>query len=169
MLRYYAPLEVYYERASKKRNPILEFRGRYRFLSNFFPCDVHLHNIVFKSSEHAFMWHKSKNRKYRQQIMDAPTASEAKRLGNNNRLNAMGLLRDDWRDDSVRIKAMYDVLKAKYEDARLRLLLLETEQSFLSEGNHWQDYFWGECNGKGENHLGRLSMVVRHQISIQLL
>lgn len=168
MLRYYAPLESYYERDSKKRNPILNFRGDFRFLSNFFMRDLYLRvsdtcTIQFRSGEHAFMWHKSRNRNYRQQIMNAVSPAEAKRLGNNDRLTALGLLRDDWRDDLVRIRVMYKVLKAKYQDPQLLLWLHRTEKRFLCEGNHWNDVFWGECNGKGENHLGRLSMVVRHE------
>ena len=163
MLRHYAPLGIDYHRDSKKRDPILRFSGRYRFLSNFFPAETRIGDLVLPTSEHAFMWHKSRNKKYRQQILEAPTPQEAKRLGNNHRLYAMGLLREDWRDDLVRIRVMYKVLKAKYSNEQLRLWLHGTGERYLCEGNTWGDIFYGVCDGKGENHLGRLLMVIRYE------
>lgn len=143
MLRHYAPLGMDYHRDSKKRDPILRFSGQYRFLSNFWRVEVRMRDLVFPTSEHAFMWHKSRNKKYRQQILEAPTPQEAKRLGNNHRLEAMGLLREDWRDDLVRIRVMYDVLKAKYSDPQLYMWLQNTKERYLCEGNTWNDFFWG--------------------------
>ena len=34
----------------------------------------------------------------------------------------------------------------------------------LIEGNVWNDTFWGVCNGKGHNHLGKILMKVRDEI-----
>lgn len=168
MLRYYEPLDKEYERDSKKRDPILGFRGQYRFMSNFFMRDIELHDLVFKSGEHAFMWHKSDDRDYKKQIMAAPTAQEAKRLGNNNRLRAMGLLRENWEDDpDARIKVMYDVVKAKFKDITLHVMLLQTGLRYLEETNTWNDTFWGRCNGNGLGHLGRVTMVVRHEARVR--
>lgn len=163
ILRHYEPLGLDYERAGKKRNPILGFSKEYRFLSNFFVRDLTLHNIVFPSGEHAFMWHKSEDEDYRRQILNASTPRRAKELGNNQRLTRLGLLRDDWRDDVVRIRVMYDVLKAKYRDKELWTMLQRTEARYLEETNWWGDIFWGRSNGVGANHLGRLSMCVRYE------
>lgn len=168
MLRHYELLGLDYERDNKKKNPILGFRGEFRFLSNFYVRDVTMRiskslSIQFRSGEHAFMWHKSRNKKYRQQIMEAVSPAEAKRLGSNHRLEAMGLLREDWRDDKVRVQVMYDVLKAKYDDYWMREALLNTGTRYLEETNHWNDTFYGRCNGVGANNLGRLSMCVRYE------
>lgn len=168
MLRHYEILGLDYERDNRKKNPILGFRGEFRFLSNFYVRDVFMQiskslTVQFRSSEHAFMWHKSDDKKYRQQIMDAVHPAEAKRLGNNNRLSALGLLRDDWPDPKVRAKVMYEVLKAKYDDYHLRTALIATERRYLEETNHWGDVFWGRCNDQGENNLGRLSMCIRYE------
>ena len=43
-------------------------------------------------------------------------------------------------------------------------LLLSTEDSSLVEGNDWNDKFWGVCQGKGLNHLGRILMKVRKEV-----
>lgn len=39
--------------------------------------------------------------------------------------------------------------------------LVATSPAELIEGNTWGDRFWGVCNGKGFNHLGRLLMQRR--------
>lgn len=174
MLRYYAPLDLWYERDKKTKNPILGFRGQYRFLSNFWVQDVLVQvskrrSIQFRSAEHAFMWHKSDDEEYQQQILDAIHPAEAKRLGNNNRLRAMGLLRENWEeDDALRLRVMYKVLKAKYNDIVLSMLLSDTGNRYLEETNSWGDTFYGRCNGSGLNNLGRLSMCVRHEQRIEL-
>jgi len=28
-------------------------------------------------------------------------------------------------------------------------------------GNHWGDRYWGVCDGKGENNLGKIQMGIR--------
>ena len=42
--------------------------------------------------------------------------------------------------------------------------LLETGNQELVEGNTWGDIFWGVCNGKGQNWLGKILMMVRDEI-----
>ena len=36
--------------------------------------------------------------------------------------------------------------------------------TFSPEGNDWNDTFWGQCDGVGLNHLGKLLMRVREEI-----
>ena len=38
-------------------------------------------------------------------------------------------------------------------------MLLQTGDEELVEGNKWGDRFWGVCKGKGENHLGKISIT----------
>lgn len=163
MLRFYEPLGLEYERAAKGKNPILGFSKEHRFLSNFYVRDVEMHDLIFPSSEHAFMWHKSENEDYRRQILEAYSPAKAKALGKNQRLEALGLLRDDWRDPQVRIRVMYDVLKAKFSDITLWVMLQATQNRYLEETNYWNDVFWGRCRSEGENHLGRLLMCIRYE------
>ena len=42
--------------------------------------------------------------------------------------------------------------------------LLGTGDTYLEEGNTWNDTFWGVCNGVGENNLGRILMEVREEL-----
>ena len=47
-------------------------------------------------------------------------------------------------------------------------LLLSTGNAELIEGNWWNDTFWGICRGKGENHLGKILMNIRNQLTEML-
>jgi len=42
--------------------------------------------------------------------------------------------------------------------------LLATEDWELIEGNTWNDSFWGVCQRKGENHLGKILMKIRKEL-----
>lgn len=59
---------------------------------------------------------------------------------------------------------MYDLLKQKfftYPD--LMELLHSTGEIELIAGNSKDETFWGVCNGKGSNELGKLLMRVRER------
>jgi predicted NAD-dependent protein-ADP-ribosyltransferase YbiA (DUF1768 family) len=43
-------------------------------------------------------------------------------------------------------------------------MLIDTGDQELIEGNWWGDVIWGVCNGKGENHLGKILMEVRKEL-----
>ena len=36
----------------------------------------------------------------------------------------------------------------------------------ISEENTWGDTFWGICEGKGENNLGKILMEVRDSLNV---
>ncbi|EMI5828568.1 TPA: NADAR family protein [Escherichia coli] len=137
--------------------PIRGFFGDKRFLSNFFLRPLSLYGIEFPSSEHAFMWHKSEDAGYRKRVLAAPTPKRAKAVGKS------AALRPDW-DKSYKFEAMLRVLRAKFRDPELRKWLLDTGQAYLEETNTWGDIIWGRCNGVGENHLGRLLMIIRYEL-----
>jgi len=46
----------------------------------------------------------------------------------------------------------------------LKASLRQTGNARLVEGNWWGDTFWGVCNGKGTNHLGKVLMEVRREL-----
>jgi ribA/ribD-fused uncharacterized protein len=128
------------------------FFGKYAFLSNFYPTLVLIDGIQFPSSEHAYIAQKTRDIEIRNYIVTL-SAKEAKKFG-----RAIPLV-ENWNEK--RIDAMWKVLLVKFSNTQLRGRLLATGNSQLVETNHWHDYFWGECNGKGENWLGRLLMGVR--------
>lgn len=72
------------------------------------------------------------------------------------------MLREDW--ELIKISVMHDLLRQKFGHETLRKRLLATGDEKLEEGNTWKDYFWGVCNGIGQNQLGVLLMRVREEI-----
>lgn len=134
-----------------------DFRGEYRWLSNFHLCEVEFDGEVYKSTEHAYQAAKTFLPAERRAIREAETCGQAKRLGQK------VSMRPDW--DDVKVDIMRDLLRQKFKYPDLRQKLVETGRQHLVEGNTWGDRFWGVCAGEGENHLGRLLMDVRAEIN----
>lgn len=136
---------------------IIRFSGDYRFLSNFFICDIKIGNVIYKSAEHAYQAMKTFNEDERKAIRNASTPSEAKKLG------GTVTMRKNW--DKIKVGIMRMILKQKFlKDEILRKKLILTRGYILEEGNSWGDIFWGiyPCNsGKGKNMLGKLLMEIR--------
>jgi hypothetical protein len=59
---------------------------------------------------------------------------------------------------------MLDILRIKFQNPRMRDALIGTNGVKLIEENEWNDTFWGVCNGRGQNHLGKLLMQVRSEL-----
>jgi len=144
-------------------SPICSFTGRYEFLSNFYYSPIFLDVGVvdlreFATVEHYFQASKAVDPLEFEQIRRASTPGEAKRLGK------FCTLRKDW--EKVKLEIMSYALTAKFQQhPDLREQLLGTGAALLVEGNTWGDRYWGSCKGKGENHLGRLLMCVRKEMS----
>lgn len=135
---------------------IVSFDGPNRFLSNFYPCVIVFEGIKYHSAEHAYQASKTNNKDIRYSISLIDTPGQAKRAGR--RL----VLREDW--ESVKIDVMREILEEKFSIPELRNKLKNTGKLKLIEGNHWGDTFWGVCNGKGQNNLGKLLMEIRDSI-----
>lgn len=134
---------------------INSFAGEYRFLSNFYPASVMFEGIIYPSVEHAYQAAKTLDLSQRDQIWSM-TAAKAKRFGRK------VTLRPDW--DEVKIDIMKELLVDKFQHPHLRDWLRATGTEELTEGNWWGDTFWGVCQGKGENMLGKLLMEVRQEL-----
>jgi ribA/ribD-fused uncharacterized protein len=135
---------------------IRAFEGKYRFLSNFWPCKVKYQGIVYPSVEHGFQACKSLSRRDRKRISQLKTAAEAKQAGQ--KIN----LRSDW--EIYKEIIMYNLLVQKFKDSALKKALLDTGNAVLIEGNWWGDIYWGVCKGKGKNRLGKLLMRLRNNL-----
>jgi len=134
---------------------INSFSGVHRFLSNFYYVNILYYDRVYPSVEHFYQAMKSLSDVDRVNILNAPSAAAAKKMG-------AGLtLRPDW--DLVKIPIMDLGLRKKFSNADLAQKLIETYPNALVEGNYWNDKFWGFClkTGIGENHLGELLDRVR--------
>lgn len=131
------------------------FDGEHRWLSNFWPCRVEFEGAVYPSVENAYQAAKFSPEARVMFVSCKPYV--AKRLGRSMPARA------DW--DAVKVDVMRAALAEKFAPGTdLATQLLATGDVDLVEGNTWGDTFWGVCNGKGHNHLGRLLMERRAQL-----
>lgn len=136
---------------------IESFTGEYRWLSNFWPARVRYWGEWFTSVEHAYQAAKfvPHDMPRFNEIQYAKRPAEAKKLGQG------GEIRPDWEEAKLRV--MESLLEQKFTGA-MAIKLAETGDAELIEGNWWGDTFWGVCEGKGENHLGKLLMKIRAEL-----
>lgn len=136
---------------------INKFRGRYYFLSNFYPCRVVIGGLAYPSSEHAYQASKSCRAEIKAEIATLKTPGKAKRAGRSIELKS------DW--DSTRVQTMKHIVTQKFiQNPYLLRELVATGEEELIEGNNWGDRFWGVCSGIGENNLGKILMQIRCEL-----
>lgn len=133
--------------------PITQFDGDHRFLSNFYGVAVTYNGIRFLNNEAAYQAQKEPERAL--EFADLPP-NKAKRLGRK------VTMRPDW--DKVKDQIMYELNQMKYAEPHMRTKLLATGDRELIEGNHWNDRYWGVCNGTGQNKLGKILMRIRNEL-----
>lgn len=139
-------------------NKIDDFGGPNAFLSNFYLHPVKYEGLEYPSSEHAYQAAKTLNMKARRAFtLSEMSAGMAKHLG------AALEIRCNW--DSIRLAQMAAILDVKFADPTMRAKLLATGDAELIEGNTWGDTFWGVCNGKGQNWLGKTLMSIRAKLN----
>lgn len=134
------------------------FRGEYYFLSNFFPAEVTYNGHTYQNNEAAFQAQKTLNEVERV-AFTAMQPTQAKRRGR--RVH----LRQDW--EQVKNGIMEDIVRAKFmQNEELKEQLLATGNAQLTEGNTWNDCYWGVDirSGAGKNHLGKILMKVRAEL-----
>lgn len=138
---------------------IEEFRGQYRFLSNFTPAKVTFEGVEYRTTEHAYQAAKTIDTGEREFIRSLETPGQAKRAGRE------VTMRDNW--ESIKVSVMRELQIQKYAgDPGLREKLKSTAGMKIQEGNYWHDTEWGVCNcakhaGSGKNMLGEILMRVR--------
>lgn len=138
--------------------PITRFRDEYFFLSNFYPCTIVLAGLHYPTAEHAYQASKTLDRRERLHILNQTTPGKAKHAGRS------VSLRPDW--EALKLDAMENILRIKFErNSPLAGQLIATHPRRLVEGNNWNDRYWGMCNGTGHNHLGKLLMTIRNELT----
>jgi hypothetical protein len=150
---------------------ITSFSGPNRFLSNFWhaPIEVEVTVVMTKTGitfswpvkadtvEHGFQACKAADGKDFYAIMNSASPAIAKQMGRN-----VGMI-PEW--EEIRVEVMRQLVTAKFEqNPDEAIMLADTGDVELIEGNHWGDTFWGICRGKGENNLGTILMGVREFI-----
>lgn len=138
---------------------IKEFRGEYKWLSNFAPCDIYFDGRWFASAEHAYMSAKSTDVAWKEFCADPDN-----RPGEVKRKSRTIVLREDW--ELVKLAVMREVLELKFAQEPYRTYLVNTGSMVIQEGNRWGDTFWGVDlkTNTGENNLGKLIMAIRAQL-----
>ncbi len=138
---------------------INEFTGDYRWLSNFTPVKIELECIEYPSVEAAYMSAKCHDKEWKDVCKDPKNSA-----GTIKRLSKKVKLREDW--EQVKLDVMKVCLREKFTQEPFLSNLLETGTEFIQEGNWWKDKYWGVClqTGKGENHLGKLIMIIRKSL-----
>jgi ribA/ribD-fused uncharacterized protein len=157
---------------------INDFRGDYRYLSNFHLKPVTLDGITYPSNENAFQAHKTIDLEERKKFVHI-SPMESKKLGKK------VTLRPDWED--IKHDVMLELNRQKFADGIEREGLLSTGDEILVEGVWWHDSTWGHCYGQdfkdnpkasykqiclkcgdvvGKNLLGKILMQVRNEISV---
>jgi len=135
---------------------ITEFQGEYRFLSNFWPCNITIVGVPYKSVEAAYQASKTTDLETRRGFSTV-TPARAKAMGR-------GLaMRDGW-GDITKVECMECCLRAKFLIPEMKYALIATGDAELIEGNNWNDQFWGVCRGSGRNVLGKLLMMLRDEL-----
>lgn len=139
-------------------NAIVQFKGEWAPLSNFFFAARRFEDGVYPTNEHYFQASKTRDAAIRARVRRAKTPGEAKRLGS----KSGGMpLREDW--EHIKIIVMRHALTIKFAPGTPEAaVLLRTGTAQLIEGNTWNDRFWGVTDdGKGQNWLGWLLMAQR--------
>ena len=137
-----------------------QFRGRYEFLSNFYPATVHYDGITYPSAEHAYQAAKCTDEYLELKFAIAMEWSP----GKVKRMGKTLPLRPDW--EQVKLDIMLQIVTAKFQqDGHLAAMLKRTAPCILIEGNNWGDTYWGVDVAKGGlNMLGKVLMHGRDNL-----
>lgn len=137
---------------------VFGFFGPFRFLSNFHYVDVEMDGLIYPTTEHAYQAAKSDDPEVRAFFANGVnTPGGARRLGQEIPLHP------EWHT-RIKYEVMLNLTRKKFAKEPLKRMLLETGDMYLEETNHWGDVYWGVCNGKGENNLGKILMLVRDEL-----
>jgi len=149
-----------------------KFEGRFRFLSNFYPCKIEHKGIKYPSVEHFYVAMKVTEMQlidgiyytaadFREMISRISNPGDVKKIGSRVKI------RRDW--DDKKLEFMNWAVREKFKDETLAEMLISTGDQEIIEGNWWHDNFFGSCScvkcgNKGQNNLGKLLMRVRDDI-----
>lgn len=143
------------EAMSNAPRDINEFRGDYRWLSNFAPATVLFRGVQYPSVENAYQSAKIDDTAWSircQMCSPAQAKKESREIRG---------IHPDW--DIIKMDVMFYLLVEKYNKEPYKAWLQKTGSVNIVEGNTWGDVFWGVDlkTGEGQNILGRMIMNIR--------
>lgn len=126
--------------------------------SNFYPDSG---KTGWRTTEHIYQAMKTLDPILRQEIKDAPTPNQAKKLGRKVKL------RPAW--EEIKETVMLEAVRIKFSPGSVLSRSLMAHEGPLVEQTSWHDLVWGICicskhNGQGENKLGKILMQVRSEL-----
>ena len=138
----------------------------YGCFSNFSPHNICISDQDWLTVEHYYQAQKfvgSADERLVALIRAVLTPQEAAKLGR----DANHCVRADW--ETVKIPIMREAVKIKFlTHTDIQAILLATGDRQIVE-NSPTDYYWGcGCDQTGQNHLGKILMSVRQEISQRL-
>lgn len=161
----------------------IEFKGSLRFLSNMYPCQIsiekasvspfpkHLkpywmfNNELFKSnfisSEHLYQACKADDIAWAELVLNAEKPEKTKVLARR-LIGSTFELREEFHEQKLELMK-WAVTEKFHQNPDLMSMLKSTGDMELVERNYWGDTFWGECQGRGANHLGKILMQIRKE------
>ena len=143
-------------------NVIGPFQGEYSFLSNMYPCKIIYDGKLFRSSEALYQTFKIDPARtdWIEAIRLCERPEKAKRMVKKKDCPLKKYTPKEW--NFLRLAWMRISIREKFEqNPDLMEKLLDTGDAEIVELNHWNDTFFGRCDGVGENHLGKILMNLR--------
>lgn len=125
------------------------------FLSNNYPQQLKYKDIVYNCAMNAF-YAQLVSDELQKKVIATATPMRAHSMVENS-TSKLELTESEQED------IMYDILKVKFADEKLKHLLLETSDKQLVNEVNWEDLHWGIYQDKGENKLGELLMNLRDE------
>lgn len=141
---------------------IREFKGEYRWLSNFFPAEIKFEAQHYPSVENAYQAAKF-NPRHERTKFELCSPYTAKKWGKK------ATLRSNW--DEQKLPLMKSLVEQKFTNPEFaEMLSALPEYVHIMEGNNWGDTFWGAVvnpntlEWEGQNHLGKIIMDIRDRL-----
>jgi len=133
------------------------FFEAHRPLSNFHLELFMMHGLTWPCSENVYQFCKIKEPTDEDvQFFTQCPPGHAKKAGKTVKL------REDW--ELRKTDIMHSILECKFIQCPVARACLLGTTGELVEVNWWGDTFWGVCDGRGENRLGKTLMDIRYTI-----
>lgn len=138
---------------------VLFYEGKWYVFSNFASFMVHWREVDWMTSEHAYQSAKFDDPAIVEQIRNARSAHDSKKIAQENNDKKI----PNWH--KIKLKIMEEIVRAKLEQhPYIRKKLMETEAMSMVEDSP-KDSFWGRGpDWNGENHLGEIWMKLRQEL-----
>lgn len=155
-------------------NKINGFQNSYRWLSNFWQLDKFVYdNITFETVENFYVAMKV-NRNHKTSVRINQNEIATHEVNSREYISTLApnhakvfgrtlTLRHDW--DEIKLDVMEFALKIKFNQPKMKELLLATRDIEIIELNRWGDVYWGvNLKGEGDNNLGKIIMRIREEL-----